>query len=78
MPNSICVESSLGKVTGKAKVTECIHPEVIGVASHFGFYVQGKPVAHGKGVNFKKLVPYDRDPVSTGVDACVKVKVYKT
>jgi anaerobic selenocysteine-containing dehydrogenase len=75
--DTICVESSVGKVVGKAKVTECIHPEVIGVASHFGSYVKGKPVACGKGVNFNKLVPYDRDPVSTGVDACVAVKVYK-
>ncbi len=37
----------------------------------------GKPIARGKGANFNKLVPFDRDPVSTGVDACVKVKVYK-
>jgi molybdopterin-containing oxidoreductase family molybdopterin binding subunit len=75
--DTICVESSVGKVTGKAKVTECIHPEVVGISSHFGSYAKGKPVAFGKGANFNKLVPYDRDPVSTGVDACVLVKVYK-
>ena len=74
----ICVESTVGKVQGMAKVTECIHPEVIGISSHFGSYAKGKPIAFGKGANFNKLVPYDRDPVSTGVDACVKVKVYKT
>lgn len=74
----ICVESTVGKVTGMAKVTECIHPEVIGISSHFGSYAKGKPIAYGKGANFNKLVPYDRDPVSTGVDACVQVKVYKT
>ncbi len=73
----ICVESTVGKVTGIAKVTECIHPEVIGISSHFGSYAPGKPIARGKGANFNKLVPYDRDPVSTGVDACVKVKVYR-
>jgi len=73
----IYVESPVGKVTGMAKVTECIHPEVIGISSHFGSYAKGKPVAFGKGANFNKLVPYDRDPVSTGVDACVTVKVYK-
>jgi len=73
----ICVESPAGKVTGIAKVTECIHPEVIGISSHFGSYAKGKPIARGKGANFNKLVPYDRDPVSTGVDACVTVKVYK-
>jgi molybdopterin-containing oxidoreductase family molybdopterin binding subunit len=60
--DTICVESSVGKVTGKAKVTECIHPEVVGISSHFGSYAKGKPVAFGKGANFNKLVPYDRDP----------------
>ncbi len=73
----ICVESPVGKVTGIAKVTECIHPEVIGISSHFGSYAKGKPVAMGKGANFNKLVPFDQDPVTTGVDACVKVKVYR-
>jgi anaerobic selenocysteine-containing dehydrogenase len=72
MPNSVCFESSVGQVVGKAKVADCIHPEVIGVASHFGSYVRGKPAARSKGVNFNKLVPFDRDPVSTGADVCVK------
>ena len=67
----------MGKVTGKAKVTECIHPEVIGISSHFGSFAKGKPVAYGKGANFNKLVPFDMDPISTGVDSCVQVKVYK-
>ena len=73
----ICVESPVGKVTGLAKVTECIHPEVVGMAAHFGSTAKGKPLARGKGANFNKLVPFDMDPVSTGVDSCVKVKVYK-
>jgi anaerobic selenocysteine-containing dehydrogenase len=75
--DKICVESAVGKVVGEAKVTECIHPEVVGMSSHFGSVARGKPVAYGKGVNFNRLVPYDTDPVSTGVDACVRVKVYK-
>ncbi len=75
--DTICVESAVGKVTGMAKVTECIHPEAIGISSHFGSLCKGKPIAYGKGANFNKLVPYDTDPVSTGVDGCVKVKVYR-
>ncbi len=75
--DEICVESAVGKVIGTAKVTECIHPEVVGMSSHFGSLAKGKPVAYGKGVNFNKLLPFDMDPVSTGLDACVKVKVYK-
>ena len=73
----ICVESSVGKVVGEARVTHCIHPEVVGISSHFGAFAKGKPIAYGKGANFNKLVPYDTDPVSTGVDACVAVKVYR-
>ena len=66
-----------GKVLGEAKVTQCIHPEVVGIASHFGSWAKGKPVAKGKGTNFYSLVPFNIDPVSTGVDACIKVKVSK-
>ena len=75
--DNICVESSVGKVFGIAKVTECIHPEAVGISSHFGSLCKGKPVAYGKGANFNKLLPYDTDTVSTGVDGCVMVKVYK-
>ncbi len=73
----VCVESAVGKVTGKAKVTECIHPEAVGISGHFGTYAKGMPVAYGKGANINKLTPFDIDPVSTGIDSCVKVKVYK-
>ncbi len=73
----IYVESAVGKVSGEAKVTECIHPETVGMSSHFGTLAKGKPVAYGKGANINALTPFDTDPVSTGVDACVKVKVYK-
>ena len=73
----VCVESSVGKVTGIAKVTECIHPEAVGISSHFGSFAKGKPIAYGKGANLNKLLPFDIDPVSSGVDACVGVKVYK-
>lgn len=75
--DKICVESSVGKVVGEAKVTECIHPEVVGISSHFGGLAKGMPIALGKGVNFNKLLPFDMDPLTTGIDACVKVKVYK-
>jgi len=73
----ICVESSVGRVFGLAKVTECIHPEAVGISGHFGSLCKGKPVAYGKGASFTRLVPYHTDPVSTGVDGCVQVKVYK-
>ena len=75
---TIWVESEAGKVKGEAKLTECIHPEVVGIAGVFGSWARGKPVAKGKGVHFNTLLPLslDRiDPVSTGVDSCIRVKV---
>jgi molybdopterin-containing oxidoreductase family molybdopterin binding subunit len=76
----IWVESEAGKVTGEAKVTECIHPEVVGIAGVFGSWAEGKPVAKGKGVHFNSLLPLNMsriDPISSGVDSCIRVNVYK-
>ena len=75
---TIWVESEAGKVKGEAKLTECIHPEVVGIAGVFGSWAAGKPVAKGKGVHFNSLLPLSKeriDPISTGVDSCVRVKV---
>ncbi len=76
--DTIWVESAAGKVKGEAKLTECVHPEVVGIAGVFGSWAKGKPVAKGKGVHFNTLLPISLeriDPVSTGVDSCIRVKV---
>jgi molybdopterin-containing oxidoreductase family molybdopterin binding subunit len=76
--DEIWVESAAGRVKGRAKVTECIHPEVLGIAGVFGSWAKGKPVARGKGVHFNSLLPISLeriDPVSSGVDSCIRVKV---
>ena len=76
--DEIWVESVAGKVKGEAKLTECIHPEVVGIAGVFGSWAKGKPIAKGKGVHFNTLLPISLeriDPVSTGVDSCIRVKV---
>jgi molybdopterin-containing oxidoreductase family molybdopterin binding subunit len=76
--DEIWVESEAGKVKGVAKVTECIHPEVIGIAGVFGSWAEGKPVAKGKGVHFNSLLPLNMDridPISSGVDSCIRVKI---
>ncbi len=78
--DTVWVESVAGKVKGQAKLTECIHPEVLGIAAVFGSWAKGKPVGRGKGPHFNSLVPFslDRiDPISNGLDACVKVKIYQ-
>jgi molybdopterin-containing oxidoreductase family molybdopterin binding subunit len=76
--DEIWVESEAGRVKGVAKVTECIHPQVVGIAGVFGSWAEGKPVAKGKGVHFNSLLPLDMkriDPISSGVDSCIRVKV---
>jgi len=76
----IWVESKAGKVKGKAKVSECIHPEVVGIAGTYGSWARGKAIARGMGVNHNHLLPLtlDRlDGLSAAVDDCVEVKIYR-
>ncbi len=76
----VWIESTAGKVKGQAKVTECIHPEVVGIAGVFGAWGPGKPIAKDKGIHFNSLIPMDLehiDAVSTSLDSCVRVKVTK-
>ncbi|MBI2304101.1 MAG: molybdopterin-dependent oxidoreductase [Chloroflexi bacterium] len=76
----IAVESAAGRAQGRAKVTECIHPEVVAMAGVLGSWARGKPIARGKGPHFNSLLSLDKervDWVSAAVDACVRVKVYR-
>ena len=65
---------------GIAKVSECIHPEVVGIASCFGHWAKARATARGRGIHFNSLLPYQVnqiDPLAGLMDACVKVKVSK-
>ena len=76
----VWLESPVRKVRARVKLTECIHPQAVGVGGHFGHWAPGMPVSRGKGVNFNSLLPTDLDHVdmiSTALDHCVEVKVYK-
>ncbi len=79
--DTICVETVAGrKVTGTAKVTECVHPEVVAIGGVFGAWARGKPIARGKGVHFNSLLALDWehvDMLSVSADACERVKVYR-
>jgi len=71
-----------GKVEGRAKLTETIHPEVVAVANCGGHWSKYLPIAskRGKGVCFERLMPHDFNHIdgpSATFDVCVKVKVYK-
>ncbi|MCC6609886.1 MAG: molybdopterin-dependent oxidoreductase [Burkholderiales bacterium] len=78
--DTVWLESPVCKVRAKVKLTECIHPEAVGVGGHFGHWSPGMPVSRGKGVNFNSLLPTDLDHIdliSTALDHCVQVRVYK-
>ncbi|MCC6888713.1 MAG: molybdopterin-dependent oxidoreductase [Hyphomicrobiales bacterium] len=78
--DTVWLESPVAKYRATVKLTQCIHPQAVGVGGHFGHWSPGMPVARGKGVNFNSLLPTDLDhidKISTALDHCVAVKVYK-
>ncbi|MBI2988982.1 MAG: molybdopterin-dependent oxidoreductase [Deltaproteobacteria bacterium] len=78
--DEVWLESPVNRVRVRAKLTQCIHPQVVGIAGHFGHWSEGMPIARGKGVNFNSLLPTDLehiDKISTALDHCVEVKLYK-
>ncbi|MCL0044134.1 molybdopterin-dependent oxidoreductase [Dehalococcoidia bacterium] len=78
--DSIWLESPVKKVKVVARVTQMVHPEVLGIAGHAGHWSKGKPLAQGKGVNFNGLLPYGEnklDVISTALDHCAPIKVTK-
>jgi anaerobic selenocysteine-containing dehydrogenase len=79
--DTVLVESCEGeKVTGRVKLTQGIHPEVVGVGACFGRWSRGQPAARGKGVHFNTLLPHNMgwiDALSGHIDACAPVRVRK-
>ncbi len=79
--DTVCVESRTGKVKGTVRLTECIHPQVVGtLGGHLGQWAGQKAIARGKGVNHNALIAFDWDMVETvsgQIDTCAKVKIYK-
>ncbi|MEE8450149.1 MAG: molybdopterin-dependent oxidoreductase [Thermodesulfobacteriota bacterium] len=78
--DELVIQSQAGQVKGLAKVSQCIHPEVVGIAGTFGHWSKEMPVSLGKGVHFNSLLPTELeriDMLGAGLDACVRVKVYK-
>ena len=79
--DAIVLESETGRrIEGCVKLTECIHPEGIGVAGLANHWSKGMPTAKGQGVFFNDLLEltWDRtSPVNLNLDLCVKVKVTK-
>lgn len=79
--DTVYVESKTGKVKGTVRVTECVHPRVVGtLGGHLGQWAKHKEIARGKGVNHNSLIAFDWDmveAVSGQFDSCAKVKIYR-
>jgi anaerobic selenocysteine-containing dehydrogenase len=77
----VWVESDTGRrIKGRVRLTECIHPEGLGIAALAGHWTDGMPVAKGKGTFFNDLLEltWDRvSPVNLNLDLCAKVKISK-
>jgi len=79
--DTIWVENAMGrKQKGLLKLIEGQHPQTIAIAACSGHWIDGLPIAKGKGTNFDDLMPIDLehiDPVSGNIEVSVKVKVYR-
>lgn len=76
----VWVESDVTRVQGRARVTECVHPQVVATFGIGGRWGRDKHVSRGKGVHFNSLIRFGWDMVDTlsgQIDYCAKVKVYK-
>jgi molybdopterin-containing oxidoreductase family molybdopterin binding subunit len=77
----VIVENCEGEeVTGTVRLTQGIHPEVVGVGACFGRFSRGQPAARGKGIHYNTLLPHKMswiDAFSGHLDACAPVRVKK-
>ncbi|MFC2013914.1 molybdopterin-dependent oxidoreductase, partial [Chloroflexota bacterium] len=75
------LETEMGyAIGGMVKVTEGVHPEVLGTGGISGHWARGLPIAKGSGVHWNRLIPLKLeciDFLSGGQDMCVKVKITK-
>lgn len=78
--DTVWVESDVTRVQGRARVTECVHPQVVATFGIGGRWAREKNISRGKGVHLNALIRFDWDMVDTlsgQIDYCAKVKVYK-
>jgi anaerobic selenocysteine-containing dehydrogenase len=68
------------QASGIVKLSQCIHPEVLGIASSLGHWARARKAGRLRGTHFNSLVPYrlsQIDAMAGLMDACVKVKASK-
>jgi len=79
--DEVCIESQFGKVMGKLKVTQLIHPEVLGVPGCYGSGTYMMSPDSRKGTHYNLLLSGEEetciDPISGSITISPKVKIYK-
>ncbi len=78
--DAIWLETPVTRARATAKLTQCVHPEVVGIAGHFGHWAKRMPISKGKGVAYNPLLPHNlenMDKISTAMDNCVPIRVSK-
>jgi len=69
-----------GTTTGRARLSNAIHPEGLALAANSGHWAPGMPLARGVGASISQLrrLTLDRVDIPTNsLDLCIKVKVSK-
>lgn len=74
----VVVESRIGKVSGKCKLTEGIRPDTVGVSYHYGHLITAFPAYARKGIAINSVLELHPDKIS-GMNSFndTKCKVYK-
>jgi len=79
--DEVCIESQHGKTRGKLKLTELIHPEVVGIPACYGSGTMLMSPDARRGTYYNLLLSGDEetsiDPVSGSICISPRVKVYK-
>jgi molybdopterin-containing oxidoreductase family molybdopterin binding subunit len=77
--DTVWLESAAGRrISGRARLTEGIHPEGVGIAACAGHWSRHQPIARDKGVFFNDLLEVDfahTSPVNLNLDLCARVRV---
>jgi len=78
--DTVVVESRYGKIEGRIRTTETMHPQVIGLSGCYGLgTLQSNPLMK-RGPHFNSLLPLGHqyvDTISAGQEAAPRVKIYK-
>ncbi|HEY0846186.1 MAG TPA: molybdopterin dinucleotide binding domain-containing protein, partial [Noviherbaspirillum sp.] len=72
------IETRVGKVSGKCKLTEGIRPDTVGVSYHYGHSISAFPAYARKGIHINPVLELHPDKVS-GMNSFndTKCKIYK-